>query len=169
MSYTAFRKMPASMVHLAGIRTGAWSRRAILRAHGWWHPAADALVGREMGWGRRRGYVRVAPAGTVPAAHRERLDTLAANLLLLAALADRVAVIPETACSFKPRGRSCYDGCLHDSLETAPRQLVNRSVGRGGQQVAGRLQQRCAWLPPKRCWRVECVLRPNNDPPRPND
>ena len=41
---------PFIMAHLCGIRTGAWSRRALVRAYGWWHSAADRLVaGRAAG------------------------------------------------------------------------------------------------------------------------
>ena len=33
-------RMPGVMVHFSAVRTGAWSRRALLRSHGWWHPQA---------------------------------------------------------------------------------------------------------------------------------
>ena len=36
--------------HMAGVRTGAWSRRAILRAYGWWAAEADGLIATEFGW-----------------------------------------------------------------------------------------------------------------------
>ena len=144
VSYTTHATMPAIMVHLAGIRTGAWSRRAIMRAHGWWHPEADALVGVEMKWGQRSGVLKLGGEGVVPAASRAQLDVLVGNLLLLALLLDRTPVLPETACSFAPSARSCIDGCAFDSAPTAP-----RSTGPSASRM------RCAWMAPKRCWRTE--------------
>ena len=44
------RPVPFIMGHMAGVRTGAWSRRAILRAYGWWSAAADQLVAAEFKW-----------------------------------------------------------------------------------------------------------------------
>ena len=115
-------------MHMAGVRTGAWSRRAILRAHGWWHPEADRLVGREMAWGTRSAATLSLGVGVVPAATRGQLDTLVGNLMLLALLTDRVPVVPETPCSFAPASRTCVDGCTPDTAHTAPRALGTRVV-----------------------------------------
>ena len=82
------------------------------------------------------------------AATRAQYDTLVGNLLLLALLTDRTAIIPETGCTVAPSPRSCLDGCLHDSANTAPRQ-----------PGPGRQSARCAWLAPKRCWRVELTTQ----------
>ena len=71
-------------------------------------------------------------------------STSSGNLLLLAVLLDRVAVVPETPCSFVPTPRSCIDGCAYDSVPTAP-----RAAGPPASHL------RCAWLAPKRCWRAE--------------
>ncbi len=95
-------KPPYVMLHMAGIRSGAWHRRALLRAHGWWHPQADALMAAEAGWARR-GLLRVAwedggALGALPALRPAQLDTLVSNLLLLALLSERSAVLPDTAC-----------------------------------------------------------------------
>lgn len=144
VSYTTHAKMPGVMVHLAGIRTGAWSRRAIMRAHGWWHPEADRLVGAEMRWRQRSGALKLGGSSVVAAPARRELDVLVGNLLLLAVLLDRVAVVPETPCSFVPTPRSCIDGCAYDSVPTAP-----RAAGPPASHL------RCAWLAPKRCWRAE--------------
>jgi hypothetical protein len=146
--YATHPQMTAMMVHLAGIRTGAWSRRAISRAHGWWHPEADALVGEEYNWGERGGRLRLSGTGVVRAPSRTELDMLIGNLMLLGLLLDRVVVIPETPCSFAPSPRGCKDGCAYDSVQTAP-----RFVG------PARTAQRCAWLAPKRCWRTEFVTQ----------
>ena len=144
ISYSTHAPMPSLMVHLAGIRTGAWSRRAIMRAHGWWHPEADALIASELGWGWRRGHLRVGGGGIVHADSRAQLDVLAGNLMLLALLTGRLAVVPETPCSFVSAPRSCLNGCAPDSAMTAARAsgLLSKTL-------------RCAWLAPKRCWRSE--------------
>ena len=86
--FNTFEALPPSfMLHLAGVRTGAWARRALLRSHGWWHPRADALAAEALGWGRRRGVLMVAAElGASGAAGPAQLDTLVGNLLLLAAL-----------------------------------------------------------------------------------
>ncbi len=68
-----------------GVRTGAWSRRALLRAHGWWHARADTLAAVELGWGQRRGHVAI-DGGVVTPRSRAEYDTLVANLLLLGAM-----------------------------------------------------------------------------------
>ena len=62
---------PVYMVHLAGLRLGAWHRRAVLRAHGWWHPPADVLAARQLKWGQRRGYL-TTPVGITRAATKAR-------------------------------------------------------------------------------------------------
>ena len=88
------------MLHLAGVRTGAWARRALLRSHGWWHPQADALAAAALGWGARRGVLAVAANLEVStAASAAQLDVLVGNLLLLAALLGRVPIAPEIDCA----------------------------------------------------------------------
>ncbi|KAL1515884.1 hypothetical protein AB1Y20_002499 [Prymnesium parvum] len=96
--FNTFSGLPPSyMVHLAGLRMGAWHRRAVLRAHGWWHPAADALAAQQLRWGRRKGYL-ITPSDITRGTTRAELDTLMGNLVLLAALLGRVAVLPEALC-----------------------------------------------------------------------
>ena len=47
-------------------RVGAWSRRAILRAHGWWEAGADRLLSAYYGWANRTSRLALAePAGEV--------------------------------------------------------------------------------------------------------
>ena len=89
---------PTHMVHLAGVRSGAWSRRAILRAHGWWHAEADSLAGEALGWGQRRGVLLTSAAMLSRAASGAELETAVGNLLVLAALVGRTPVVPEVLC-----------------------------------------------------------------------
>jgi len=150
-SYATHRRMPAVMAHLASVRAGAWARRAVLRARGWWHPEADGLAAETLGWGRRRrGLLRLAGSssglGACDPPSSIELDTLVGNLLLLGALGGLVVVIPETLCGFEPRGRGFgLGGFGADLLRTAPRRL------------SGGLEQRCAWGGPKPCWMVEYI------------
>ena len=137
---------PFIMGHLAGVRTGAWSRRALVRAYGWWHPAADRLIARQLGWGRSgaRALTLVAPGtdaltliGEVVRTQRQ-LDVLVANLLVVGGLINRRVVVPEVPCGIFP-------------ANSARR-------GYGTRPVAARSApgpQTCAWMPPKSCWTVE--------------
>lgn len=138
--------MPNVMTHLAGIRTGAWARRAMLRAHGWWHPQADALAAGAMGWGLRGGLLRVGGtggSGIVTLDSVDQLHTLMANLLLLAALSNRTAVLPEFQCGFKPAA----------APELGPPQYLPANP----RNVSGVVESACAYLPARPCWRVEYV------------
>ena len=132
---------PVYMVHLAGLRSGAWQRRAVLRGHGWWHAGADALAAHEMRWGRRRGLLLLTSSNLLrPAAGRTAYDAaevrlLLGNFVLLAALTDRVAVMPEALC---------------DRLGERPEGMRMWRETRRRQQ-----QRRCAWTPPKPCWMLE--------------
>ena len=100
------RRPPFVMMHMAGIRTGAWHRRALLRARGWWHPEADALMAAEAGWDTRRPLLRVAwedgAAGTLPALSPVELETLVANLLTLSLLGERSAVVLAVLYTLNP-------------------------------------------------------------------
>ena len=139
---------PFIMAHLAGVRTGAWSRRALIRAYGWWDARADALIARQLGWFRpNAGSLHVlsgaAPAGSqslplsaVPS--QAHLDVLVANLLLLGALTDRRVVVPEVSCSIT-------------ASSSPQRGYGNRPVGARSTRdpIAT-----CAWMPPKECWAV---------------
>ncbi len=145
-SFSTLSVMPSVMVHLAGIRTGAWARRALMRAHGWWHPESDRLAAIELGWGRRAGLLRASESGVVAAASRSHIDVLMGNMMLLGLLTDRTPVVPETRCTFAPTPRSCADGCAVDSTRTAPRL-----------SDSGAESLRCGWVAPKRCWRTEMV------------
>jgi len=135
---------PFIMGHLAGVRTGAWSRRALVRAYGWWHPLADRLIARQLGWGRSTraltligGTIALAIIGDV--VHSQlQFDVMVANMLVLGRVLNRRVVVPEVPC-----GRFAA---------TSPRR------GYGTRPVAARMDagpQTCAWMPPKACWAVE--------------
>lgn len=161
-------KPSAVMLHMAGVRSGSWHRRALMRAHGWWDPRSDALLTDELGWGRRGGgpllISRVLSQGggaigageasrtsssgspTSVAAHALALlptptpaesDTLAAGLLLLAALTNRTLVIPEVACPHTPAEQQMW-------LSSPSNELSERLV-----RVDG-TADRCVWTPPPR-------------------
>ena len=147
---------PVYMIHLAALRSGAWQRRAVLRAHGWWHPQADRLAADALGWTGRRGYLLLssrsnvvrpgvakggglaAPAkgGGSPGVTGLELDFTIGNLVLLAALSGRVPVIPEALCDHMTAPIA-----FHPWKETRRR----------------RQERRCAWVPPKACWQLEYV------------
>lgn len=149
------RRPPYVMLHMAGIRTGAWHRRALLRAHGWWHPEADALMAAEAGWDTQRALLRVAwdngAVGALPALSPVELDTLVANMLTLSLLSERSAVLPDLACP-------------------APGSAVAKEwKAVGGAQRLARVHQggvgsslpaeRCSWSPPVHdgCLRLQFV------------
>ena len=138
---------PVYMIHLAALRSGAWQRRAVLRAHGWWHPQADRLAAEAIGWGERPNGLLLLSASNVVRVGAGRkgvgsneLDYLIGHLLLLAALTGRVAVVPEVVCETVVQQSATGPlGNLHAWKETRRR----------------RQERRCAWLPPKPCWQVE--------------
>ena len=136
---------PFIMGHLAGVRTGAWSRRALIRAYGWWHPAADHLIARQLGWGRRAQTLSLLGSDADSLAELEsvvrsqaQLDMLVGNLLLLGNLLGRRIVVPEIPCGLFPG--------------------VSPKRGYGTRPVAARpeaARPACAWMPPKACWATE--------------
>ena len=126
------------MVHLAGVRSGAWSRRAILRAHGWWHAEADSLAGEALGWGQRRGVLLTSAAMLSRAASAAELETAVGNLLVLAALVGRTPVVPEVLC---------------ERMQGNPAPLRSRWLETRRRQG----ERRCAWVPPRACWQLEYV------------
>ena len=150
------QQQPFIMAHLAGVRTGAWSRRALMRAYGWWHVAADDLIARQLGWNRRpHGTLVLLPAGgsglrSSEDVHEQRtlmgktitslarLDVLVANLLLIGSLSGRRVVIPELPCQFAAVS-------THRGYGTRP----------VGARAALEAEQSCAWMPPKECWAAE--------------
>ena len=139
--------MPSLMVHMASVRTGAWARRAMLRAHGWWYPEADAIVAETMGWGRRRGLLRVGGRrgrGVVQPATALQYDLLIGNLLLLAAAANLTAVLPETLCELPAA-----------QLPALTYSSANRQTPTNPRNVSGQLESRCAYQPSRGCWRLE--------------
>ena len=129
---------PTHMVHLAGVRSGAWSRRAILRAHGWWHAEADSLAGEALGWGQRRGVLLTSAAMLSRAASAAELETAVGNLLVLAALVGRTPVVPEVLC---------------ERMQGNPAPLRSRWLETRRRQG----ERRCAWVPPRACWQLEYV------------
>ena len=146
---------PFIMAHLAGVRTGAWSRRALIRAYGWWDTRADALIARQLGW--RKAYVgtvhlvgadRVATranqlaslAGIRTQAH---LDIVIGNLLVVGMLTKRRAVVPEVRCGIEP-SKSPHRGYGHRPV---------------GARAARATEASCAWMPPKECWTVPYITQ----------
>jgi len=139
--------VPFIMGHLAGIRTGAWSRRALMRAYGWWHPSADLLIAKQLHWGRRGRTLSLFPAQTVDALNllgavirsQAHLDMLVANLLLLGSLLGRRPIVPEIPCGLFPAlaAKRGY-GLRPVAARTNPGQSTS-----------------CAWMPPKACWTAE--------------
>lgn len=130
------------MVHLAALRQGAWQRRAVLRAHGWWHPRADRLAATELLWGARRGWLTLSPSNVLRATGRaaegavtpaSEAQSLVGNLVLLAALLGRVPVVPELPC---------------EQVEAAVGNIWKETRRRRG-------ERRCAWVPPRACWQLE--------------
>lgn len=136
---------------MAAIRSGAWSRRAILRAAGWWESAADELISRELSW-RRDG--RTLSLGTavwlagsssdtlssgfvLSLASVHQLDTLMANLITLAALTNRTPVAPHFLCSIASSSRV--------------RQVATVFSSSGREPL-------CAWVPPAECYMLEYLL-----------
>ena len=144
------RPQPFIMAHLAGVRTGAWSRRALMRAYGWWHAGADELIARQLGWNQRPNGTLVLLPHERSAMERHalvgaavtsqaRLDVLVANLLLVGVLSGRRAVLPEVPCSL--------------GAGVAPhRGYGTRPVGA---RAALQAEPSCAWVPPKECWGAE--------------
>ena len=140
--FGTFSGLPAVyMVHLAALRQGAWQRRAVLRAHGWWHPRADRLAATELHWGARRGWLILSPSNVLRAAGRaeraitpaSEAQTLVGNFVLLAALLGRVPVVPELPC-----------------------EQVEAAVGNNWKETRRRRgERRCAWVPPRACWQLE--------------
>ena len=147
---------PFIMGHLAGVRTGAWSRRALVRTYGWWNPQADGLIAKQLGWARRpAGELRLLEESSSSATGKgsddddatlmgsvinaqARLDTLVANMLLIGALAGRTIVVPEFPCAFT-------SGSSHRGYGNRP---VGARAAPGGAPS-------CAWMPPKDCWATE--------------
>ena len=132
---------PVYMVHLAALRRGAWERRGVLRAHGWWHPQADKLAADALKWNQRaRGYLLLSGRNVVRTSagkkgvYTTELDALIGNMLILAALSGRVLVVPEVQC----------DTLVVDSLAAHWKETRRR-----------RQERRCAWVPPKPCWQLE--------------
>jgi hypothetical protein len=152
----ADRRPPFVMMHMAGIRTGAWHRRALLRAHGWWHPEADALMAAEAGWDTQRPLLRVAwddgAAGTLPALSPVELETLVANLLTLSLLSERSAVVPDTEC---PAPGSAVAKQWKAFGGGVPRLARIHQGGVGSSLPA----ERCSWTPPVAdgCLRLQFV------------
>ncbi len=155
-NYATHRQGGPIMTHMSGLRTGAWSRRAMLRGQGLWHARADVLMGRVAGWGAHPRHLVLdlsssggATPPAVAARTRKQLDTLVGNLFLLAALSDSLLVVPESECfATTPRGFAYDMGGLFDVIETVPRLMADGSTRRA-----------CAWIPPKNCWRSEFLTQ----------
>ena len=141
-------KPPAVMLHMAGIRSGAWVRRGLMRAHGWWHASADALIIRDLGWGQSDGPLFLsqilgiasskadAAMAMLPTPTPGQTDALVAGLFLIASLANRTLVMPDIACPYTSDQQAAW------SEETFP-EVKDRLV-----RVRG-ASKRCAWVPPQ--------------------
>ena len=146
-------KPPYAMLHMAGVRSGAWHRRALLRAHGWWHPEADRLMGAEAGW-KRQGVLRVAwpNHGALPTLTPAKYDTLVANLMLLGVLSGRAAVVPDIAC---PAPDTAEAAEWKAAKDWPPRLARIHQGGIGALLPA----ERCSWVSPQHdpCMKMQYV------------
>ena len=151
-------RVPAFMVHLAGLRQESWGRRTLMRALGVWQDAADAVAPEA--WVSARGGAAASaamaaePEGTSAPARRTaawraggRLlvteglvsptefstmgdyDRFAARLLLLGLLLRRRTVMPPIACALP---------FMQKALQA--RHLRGMEVGCGA-------SSQCVWLP----------------------
>ena len=151
------QRAPFIMAHLAGVRTGAWSRRALVRAYGWWNARADEMIAKALGWNQRlSGTLLLLASATAGSSgksaeeHRAmmgqvvttqaRFDVLVANLLLIGALSGRRVIVPEVPCTLTTSGSAAHRG------------YGNRPVGARA-SLGG--EASCAWMPPKECWAAE--------------
>lgn len=156
-------KARAVMLHMSGIRSGAWARRALLRGHGWWDAASDAPLVDHFGWGKRGGYlfapqlITAAPSpradaatsmaharALLPTPTPAELDALVAGLLVVAAVANRTLVLPDVACPFTDEQRQDWSASNNHKLD-------ERFVKIDG------TDNRCSWVPPDQCRQVEYV------------
>ena len=126
------------MVHLAGVRSGAWSRRAILRAHGWWHAEADSLAGEALGWGQRRGVLLDVGGDAEPRRQRRRARDGGGQ-----------SVGPRRPR--RPHAGGARGAVRADAGNPAP--LRSRWLETRRRQG----ERRCAWVPPRACWQLEYV------------
>lgn len=176
-SYATHRRMPAVMAHLASVRAGAWARRAVLRARGWWHPEADGLAAETLGWGRRRrGLLRLAGSssglGACDPPSSIELDTLVGALPPCRTFARPPCPVANDAHPLPPAGNLLLLGALGGLVVVIPETLCGfeprgRGFGLGGfgadllrtapRRLSGGLEQRCAWGGPKPCWMVEYI------------
>jgi hypothetical protein len=138
---------------MAAVRSGAWSRRAILRAAGWWESAADELISRHLGWRRDGRTLSLGTAAwladaspktpsiglTLSLGSVHQLDTLVANLITFAALTNRTPVAPHFSCSLASLSRV--------------RQVTNAFSGAGASR-----EPLCAWVPPAECYMLDYLL-----------
>ena len=138
---------PFIMAHLAGVRTGAWSRRALIRAYGWWDARADALIARQLGWFRPN-------AGSLHAERRSscRQPVSATLCGTLAGPPRRASRQPAAAWRPHRSTRRRAGGIVqHHGSSSPQRGYGNRPVGARSTRdpIAT-----CAWMPPKECWAV---------------
>jgi hypothetical protein len=168
---------PVYMIHLAGLRSGAWQRRAVLRAHGWWHPQADRLAAEMMDWRGRRGYLMLSARSNV-------VRPVAARQLFKASLGLSKKATAATAADGRRLGTGGGSGgspaaatVSGTELDHAVGNLVLLAALSGRVPVIPEVpcdalsgvlplhpwketrrrrgERRCAWVPPKACWQLE--------------
>ena len=122
---THYAHRQAVMVHFAGIRTGAHSRRAVLRAQGLWHLRADTIMSNASGFGKRARHLVWDEPSFVRNASTSGalLDLFYGNYLLIALFSDSIAVLPDfVSCNKRQaRGFDFNQGGAMDRYPTIPR------------------------------------------------
>ncbi len=137
---------PVAMLHMAGVRTGAAHRRALLRAHGLWDRRADSLLARRRGWSARPPLLGISPPDApLPPLGPTETYALHANLMLLAALTGRVPMLPEIIC---PPAGSPAAAAWADAGRRSPERRLHVVYGSDlGEYLGGDRAPRCTWAP----------------------
>ena len=164
-------RAPFIMGHLAGVRTGPWSRRALMRAYGWWEARADGLLGRELQWGQRGGTLHLAmPQPSAAASGSRRLPTSVgsggsapligpATAQALASAVQSQAHLDVLVANLLLLGRLTHRRVILPEVPCtlAPSSSTHRGYGHRpvGARASPGEAPTCAWMAPKECWAVE--------------
>ena len=175
---TRGRPMPFVMGHMAGVRTGAWSRRSILRAYGWWTAEADLLVANELGWrGRGAPVLQLQDATPPPSSSSSSSSPPPPPPPPPSPSSPPSMPPPLRACSLAEvdtlAGNLMLLGALLGRRAVVPEMVCpdpataaarfKRRFFHGQRPVVPRdvdsaaAETRCNWCAPRECWRVEHV------------